>query len=114
LTLATNVIDGVITSSLDYGALMAHHAGTGAALTIAVQSPARVDRPRRACARRRVTGFRKKPTLGYEVSRGAYAYEARALKHMPDGSCQFPDFVLRLLDAGEVGPPSAHRTTGST
>jgi len=28
----------VITSSLDYGALMAHHAGTGAALTIAVQS----------------------------------------------------------------------------
>ena len=33
---------------------------------------------------------------------GIYVYEARALEHLPDeGPCQFPDLVLRLLEAGE-------------
>ena len=29
------------------------------------------------------------------------AYEARALAYLPDGPCQFPELVQRLLDAGE-------------
>ena len=33
---------------------------------------------------------------------GVYVYEPRALGILPDeGPCQFPDLVLRLLDAGE-------------
>jgi mannose-1-phosphate guanylyltransferase len=32
---------------------------------------------------------------------GVYVYEARALAHLPDGPCQFPDLVQRLLAAGE-------------
>ena len=32
---------------------------------------------------------------------GAYVYDERALDFLPPGVCQFPDLVLRLLDAGE-------------
>jgi NDP-sugar pyrophosphorylase family protein len=32
---------------------------------------------------------------------GIYVYDARALRHLPDGPCQFPELVLRLLAAGE-------------
>jgi len=36
------------------------------------------------------------------VSMGVYVYEPRALDHLPaTGACQFPDLVMRLLDAGE-------------
>ena len=49
----------------------------------------------------RVTGYREKPTLSYDVSMGIYVYEARALEHLPDGPCQFPELVQRLLAAGE-------------
>ena len=50
----------------------------------------------------RVTGFIEKPTLDYEVSMGVYVYNERSLAHLPSGPCQFPDFVLRLIDAGRV------------
>ena len=49
-----------------------------------------------------ITGYREKPSLDYEVSMGIYVYEPRALGYLPaEGACQFPDLVLRLLDAGE-------------
>ena len=48
-----------------------------------------------------MTGYREKPTLSYDVSMGVYVYEARALEHLPDGPCQFPELVQRLLAAGE-------------
>jgi NDP-mannose synthase len=32
---------------------------------------------------------------------GIYAYDQRALRYLPEGACQFPDLVTRLLDAGE-------------
>jgi NDP-sugar pyrophosphorylase family protein len=33
---------------------------------------------------------------------GIYVYDERALRFIPtDGPCQFPDLVLRLLEAGE-------------
>jgi NDP-sugar pyrophosphorylase family protein len=103
------VMNGDILTTLDYGALISHHARSDAALTIAVQSRrVEVDLGVLELADERVTGFREKPTLGYDVSMGVYAYEARALQHMPDGPCQFPDLVLRLLDAGEV--VSAYRS----
>ena len=30
-----------------------------------------------------------------------YVYEPRVLDYLPEGNCQFPDLVLKLLDAGE-------------
>ena len=32
---------------------------------------------------------------------GVYVYDERALRFLPEGLCQFPDLVLRLLEAGE-------------
>jgi NDP-sugar pyrophosphorylase family protein len=32
---------------------------------------------------------------------GIYVYEKAALEHMPDGPCQFPDLVQRLISAGQ-------------
>jgi NDP-sugar pyrophosphorylase family protein len=43
----------------------------------------------------------EKPSLRYQVSMGAYVCDERALAFLPDGVCQFPDLVLRLLEAGE-------------
>jgi NDP-sugar pyrophosphorylase family protein len=48
-----------------------------------------------------VTGYREKPTIQYDVSMGIYVYDERALKYLPEGPCQFPDLVLRLVGAGE-------------
>jgi NDP-sugar pyrophosphorylase family protein len=51
----------------------------------------------------RITGWREKPKLDYEVSMGIYVYDERALAHLAaEGPCQFPDLVQRLLDAGET------------
>ena len=32
---------------------------------------------------------------------GIYVYESRALEHLPDGPCSFPELVQLMLDAGE-------------
>ena len=48
-----------------------------------------------------VCNYIEKPTLHYEVSMGIYVYEERALRYLPDGPCQFPELVMRLLEAGE-------------
>jgi NDP-sugar pyrophosphorylase family protein len=96
------VMNGDILTTLDYGALVAQHRASEAALTIAVQGKrVEVDLGVLELDGDRVTGYREKPTLSYDVSMGIYVYEARALEYLPDGPCQFPDLVQRLLVAGE-------------
>jgi NDP-sugar pyrophosphorylase family protein len=96
------VMNGDILTTLDYGALMDNHRESGAALTIAVQDKrVEIDLGVLELDGRRVTSYREKPTLGYCVSMGVYVYESRVLEHLPDGPCQFPDLVHRLLEAGE-------------
>jgi NDP-sugar pyrophosphorylase family protein len=48
-----------------------------------------------------VRNYIEKPALRYQVSMGIYVYDERALNHLPEGPCQFPELVLRLLAAGE-------------
>ena len=95
-------MNGDILTSLDYRDLVAFHKEQGAALTIAMHSK-RVDIDLGVIASEagRVVGYREKPTLDYDVSMGIYVYEPRALGYLPEGQCQFPDLVLRLLDACE-------------
>jgi len=102
------VMNGDVLTTLDYAALVAHHRSSGAALTVAMHAK-RVDINLGVIetADGRITGYREKPTLHYDVSMGVYVYEPRALAHLPDGACQFPDLVHRLLDAGE--PVAAFR-----
>jgi len=51
----------------------------------------------------RITGYVEKPTYDYEVSMGVYAFSPRALALIEPGErLDFPDLVLRLIEAGEV------------
>ena len=95
-------MNGDILTSLDYADLVAFHKEQGAALTIAMHSK-RVDIDLGVIDSEdgRVVGYREKPRLDYDVSMGIYVYEPRALTYLPAGACQFPDLVLRLLEAGE-------------
>ena len=97
------VMNGDILTNLDYTAMMAHHRATGAALTIAMHAkPVTIDLGVIHSSDGWVVGYDEKPTLHYDVSMGVYAYDERALAHLPDeGPCQFPDLVLRLISAGE-------------
>jgi NDP-sugar pyrophosphorylase family protein len=98
------VVNGDILTTLDYGELLKAHVASGAALTIAMQrETVDVSLGVIECVNGQVTGYREKPKLTYDVSMGIYVYERRALDALPaDGPCQFPELVIRLLDAGEL------------
>jgi NDP-mannose synthase len=96
-------MNGDILTTLDYSALLAAHAASGAALTIAMRRQTiDISLGVIECENGSVRGYREKPSLTYDASMGIYVYEPRALEHLPKaGACQFPEFVLRLLEAGE-------------
>jgi NDP-mannose synthase len=95
-------MNGDILTDLDYRELVDHHRQTDAVLTIATHKKT-VDIDLGVIETRddEVINYREKPSLHYDVSMGIYVYEPRALTYLPEGSCQFPDLVLRLLDADE-------------
>jgi NDP-sugar pyrophosphorylase family protein len=98
------VMNGDILTTLDYGALLEAHEASGAVLTIAMRRET-VDIALGVieCVDGQVCGYREKPKLAYDVSMGIYVYERRALDALPaEGPCQFPELVIRLLDAGEL------------
>lgn len=50
-----------------------------------------------------VNGYSEKPKLTYPVSTGIYCFKPEALQHLSRGvRCDLPDFVMRLVGAGEV------------
>lgn len=95
-------MNGDLLTNLDYRALIDFHRQHDAALTIGMHRQ-RVDLTLGVIEHDGplVTGYREKPTLHYDVSMGIYVYEPRALEHLPDGPCAFPDLVRALLHAGE-------------
>jgi NDP-sugar pyrophosphorylase family protein len=97
------VVNGDILTTLDYGELLEAHVASGAALTIAMQRETiDVSLGVIECVNGQVSGYREKPKLTYDVSMGIYVYERHALDALPaEGPCQFPELVIRLLDAGE-------------
>jgi NDP-sugar pyrophosphorylase family protein len=96
-------MNGDILTTLDYAELVASHERNGAALTVATHArTVNIDLGVMVTDGERVTGFREKPQLDYEVSMGIYVYGERALAHVPaEGAFQFPDLVQALLDAEE-------------
>jgi NDP-sugar pyrophosphorylase family protein len=97
-------MNGDILTTLDYRELLAFHQRAGAALTVATHAK-RVDVDLGVIDTNgdRITGWREKPKLDYEVSMGIYVYDERALTHLPaEGPCQFPDLIQRLLAEGET------------
>jgi NDP-sugar pyrophosphorylase family protein len=96
------VMNGDVLTTLDYRELLACHIAREAALTVAMHSRrVDVDLGVIESVDGLVSNYIEKPTLRYQVSMGIYAYDERALRHLPDGPCQFPELVLRLLAAGE-------------
>jgi NDP-mannose synthase len=96
------VVNGDVLTTLDYGALFEHHKEQGAALTVAMRGKkVNIDLGVIEAENGFVNNYIEKPSLRYEVSMGAYVYDTRALKYLPEGVCQFPDLVLRLLEAEE-------------
>ena len=96
-------MNGDILTTLDYAELVEFHEQQGAALTVATHAK-RVDIDLGVIDADgdTIVGYREKPRIDYEVSMGIYAYDERALAHIPaEGALQFPDLVQLLLDAGE-------------
>lgn len=98
------VMNGDLLTNLNLHDLVAFHREQQAALTIA--SHARrvkidlgvldID------AAQRITGYHEKPESLHYVSMGIYVYEPRVLKYIEPGKyLDFPNLVLRLLEAGE-------------
>ena len=116
------VMNGDILTTLDYGQLMRFHQGNGSALTIASHhEDVRISLGVIEGDQGKVTGYIEKPTLQYEVSMGIYVYDVSVIDRIPDGSYDFPEVVLSLIDAGEpvqtyhfegtwfdIGTPSDH------
>jgi NDP-mannose synthase len=96
-------MNGDILTTLDYRELVAFHDRSGAALTVAMHSKqVNIDLGVIETDGDRITGWREKPQLDYEVSMGIYVYDSRALAHLPSsGPFQFPELVDRLLEVGE-------------
>jgi NDP-mannose synthase len=102
-------MNGDVLTNLDYGRLLDYHRGRGALVTIAVQRKrVRIELGVIQHADGYVNGYLEKPTLDYDVSMGIYVYERRALDYLPEGVCQFPDLILRLVEARE--PVAAYIT----
>ena len=95
-------MNGDVLTTLDYRELIQYHREHDAVLTVATQAK-RVDIDLGVIENEGglITDYREKPSLQYQVSMGIYVYEPRVLDYLPEGSCQFPDLVLKLLAAGE-------------
>lgn len=95
------VMNGDILTTLNFNELVERHRRSGASLTIAVhEKQVDIDLGVIETAHGLVTGYVEKPSLSYDVSMGIYVYERDVVEHLPDGPCQFPDLVQRLLNAG--------------
>ena len=96
------VVNGDVLTTLDYRELVEYHEQQDAALTVAMRSKrVNIDLGVIESDDGLVRNYIEKPSLRYQVSMGVYVYDERALACLPEGVCQFPDLVLRLLEAGE-------------
>jgi NDP-mannose synthase len=96
------VMNGDVLTTIDYRELLECHRQADAALTVAMHGK-RVDVDLGVIETNGglVRSYIEKPTLRYQVSMGVYVYDARALRYITRGACQFPELVWRLLAAGE-------------
>ena len=98
------VMNGDVLTDLPIGELWDEHLRSGAILTIATHArEVKIDfgvlERTDAC---RITAFREKPTIPYEVSMGVYILNRRCLDFVPKGEYfGFDHLVLALLAAGE-------------
>jgi len=99
------VMNGDVLSTIDYGAFLSGHAASGAEASISTYTrESRIDfGVVEAAPDGAVTGYVEKPTTDYLVSMGVYAFTPSVLSAITPGEyLDFPDLVLRLLQAGRL------------
>ncbi|MFN8177209.1 MAG: sugar phosphate nucleotidyltransferase [bacterium] len=96
------VMNGDLLTDLDYAELMRRHVEQRNDATIGVyRKEVRIDLGvLERDGEGRIVDYREKPTLGYEVSMGVYAFSRDVLAQIPDGYFDFPDLVLELIKKG--------------
>ncbi len=98
------VTNGDVLTTLDLNRLVGTHRESGATATIAMhERQVNVDLGVIECnGDNQVTGYIEKPSYDFRVSMGIYVFEPRVLRYVPHNQyLDFPDLVLRLLEAGE-------------
>ena len=104
------VMNGDVLTTLDFNELLKFHRESKALVTIAMYNrQVKVDLGvLQLNGGHEVTGYIEKPTYDFQVSMGVYVFEPAVLKYIPPGQYfDFPNLILRLLEAGErvVGFP---------
>jgi NDP-sugar pyrophosphorylase family protein len=98
------VSNGDVLTTLDMHDLIETHHCSGAVATIATHHKnIKIDLGVIRCnGSSEIIGYIEKPTYEYEVSMGIYVFEPKVLDYIPYNQyLDFPDLVLRLIEAGE-------------
>jgi NDP-sugar pyrophosphorylase family protein len=91
-------MNGDVLTTLDYAQLMRFHAGQGAELTIASHhQKVHLELGVIESENGVVSDYIEKPSLGFDVSMGVYAYDPSALDEVPLAYFDFPELVKALL-----------------
>jgi NDP-sugar pyrophosphorylase family protein len=99
------VMNGDLLTDLDLNALVSFHRDRKALLTIAAHiRTVKIDFGVLEIDREfRIRNYHEKPETIYHVSMGIYVYERKVLHYIePKKYLDFPDLVLRLIEAGET------------
>jgi len=99
------VANGDVLTTLDLNSLVDYHRQRGAIATIATHvRQVKIDLGVIQFNRNnQIVGYIEKPTYDFQVSMGIYVFEPRVLEYIPyQKYLDFPDLVLRLLEAGEL------------
>jgi NDP-mannose synthase len=99
------VANGDVLTTLDLRALVDYHLQRGAAATIATHvRKVNIDLGViQFDDGNRLVGYIEKPTYEFQVSMGIYVFEPRVLDYIEYKMyLDFPDLVLRLIEAGEL------------
>ena len=96
-------MNGDLLTDLNFDELVSFHRQQNAALTIAVhRRRVKLDfGVIKLGDDHRVVDYDEKPEYQHEVSMGIYVYQSSVLKYIGGKYLDFPELVLKLLDAGE-------------
>ena len=106
------VLNGDVLTDLDFASLLREHVAGGHGLTVATyRRETTIDFGVMEVEDERITGFREKPTLSWNVSMGVYAVSRPILATAPRGvHFGFDDLMHSMITNGKL--PASHLHTG--
>jgi len=95
------VLNGDLLTNLPFKEFAQYHLKNKSAATVAVsRRSVKVDFGVVIPDQEQIGEYLEKPVLKYLVSTGIYAFDSRILRHIPRSHFDFPDLVVRLIEAG--------------